>query len=274
MADLFNYDSMEEGADANEAQNEATESTEAPSTEGESQPDSEPQPSEAPEPDAAAEGGETAEPASEGDIADSDVTPKWIYQLSKDNQGLDDLKGMNKIDDLVEDWKRLKAEAGKAEAPPEQYELEGDFDNEISDQFSKFFQDAAKNAGLSQAQAKEFYQKYGEFFKTEKQRISQRRNEQYRAAEEHLRKQYPGAQYNESVKGIKDALSGLAPEGLTEVLKEKELDNNPLLVQWLVNVGKALGEDSLVGMSKGQRRQESGARTFEYGKEFSQQFAE
>lgn len=195
--------------------------------------------------------------------------PKWLYQASKDYQNDPDLQDKSKIDDLIADYKRLKSESAKAEPAPEQYELEGDFAEEISDQFDSFFRNTAKELGLSQEQAQQFFNKYGEFFAKEKTRLSETRRQQRADAEEKLRKEFPGAQYNEMIQGVKTAVMGLAPEGLMETLREKELDNDPLVVQWLSNVGRSLGEDKLVGMGSGSNsRQESGVSAFEYGEDF------
>lgn len=272
MSDLFNYDSMEEGGEGaaentGETPQNTGESNDQVGSDTQSEGAGDTSQDSAETPPAQGSEGSGEEGAQEGEKEVE--TPKWLYQASKDYQSDPDLQDKAKIDDLIADYKRLKGEAAKTEAPPEQYEL-GESE-QVSEQFDSFFRNTAKELGLSQEQAKQFFDKYGEFAAKETSRLSEKRRQQRKDAEEKLRKDFPGAEYNEMIQGVKTSLMGLAPEGLVETLREKELDNDPLVVQWLANVGRSLGEDKLVGMGAGRAtNQNAEVSTFEYGKDFNE----
>lgn len=193
--------------------------------------------------------------------------PRWLDQAKPEHREIKELWGKKNISELIDDYLETKKQVGQGEGPPENYELPGDYSDEISTQFDSFFRDAAKAAGLTQQQAGEFFKRYGEFFRGQKQRITEERNASYRRAEEQLRQQFPGAQYSEAMQRIKDTITGFAPEGTLNLLKEAQLDNNPVILTWLKNLGDALGEDQLIGRSTGSRPpQDTGA--FEYGEQF------
>lgn len=282
MSDLFQYDQMDsnDGAAAGQAQGsdeEAGSEETATNTdgaeegaEGAKQDTQKPatEPADSGEPtDSGEPAGDSGEPA--GDK--SDDYPKWLDQASPENREVEDLRGMRNIDALIDDWKRLKQEhAQAASQAPEQYQFEQleNINKEIDTTLSQF----GRQAGLSQESMSTLRKQLNEQLASSQAQRQQQRQQQFRDAEEKLRNVYPGAQYNEALRGIKAAVMGFAPEGMKDLLEEKELDNNPIMMQWLAEIGKAMGEDRLIGMGP-QRNNETGApTTFEYGEEFSSQF--
>jgi hypothetical protein len=180
-------------------------------------------------------------------------TPKWTEQLPREYR--DKFTGYESYKDFIkdaaeaieikpkaiirpaddapkEDWDRFYASVGRPDGP-DGYEIEGEgLDG---------FKQAAHRLGLTNSQAKELYNWYGEQGKQRDQEIAKTAE----TVRESLKQEW-GDKYNEKMKAIDRFAKQYGTPELQAELNNPLLGNNPNLIKAFASAGEALAPERLV----------------------------
>lgn len=176
----------------------------------------------------------------------------------QDARTADEKAAYEKLDDAgkkADDQKRFdaaetarKAAAEAANKVPEKYEFklpDGlQVDAKLNDAFSK----AAKDAGLTQAQAQAVMDVYT---KDLMPRIAEMNNEAITAIGKEWEtasrtdKEFGGAKFDENIKLAHAAMNRFGTPALIKALNETRLGNHPEVIRMLWRIGQAVSEDSI-----------------------------
>ena len=220
-----------------------------------------------------------------------DPRPKWKFQCKKERQDDAFLDQFPTVDDLAlyainkagasgvpgEDSSDVeKAEFYKAigvPEKPEEYQLELD-EEVLLPQVKEFFENTFHEAKLSTKQADTVAKAYQEFIADQNQKLALERAESFSTLQKDLKKKY-GQDLPAKVDGFAKALSAFGGEDFKNLMKMYNLDNHPVISEFLIKAGETLAEHPLHGVNSSQEAPRGGAegQVLTYGEQF-RKFAE
>jgi len=201
-----------------------------------------------------------------------------IRAVIKENPWMGQLKGETlKNRQLVEELKQYKSfdEALHASrnqtrtevSNPSDYELSGDYAEQIDPAFNDFFRNAAANAGITKEAAESFYNQYGAFFRQRYNQILEDQKEDRIRAEAELTKEFGGTrQFKEALSDMRGAVMELGGEDVRGLTKDYSLENDGRWIKLLVKIGQMTKEGQFVPGSQSTTVDRESAMV--YGDEF------
>lgn len=159
------------------------------------------------------------------------------------------------LDEQIEQPEQDAQSTSEANADPEdlvpengEYQIFNENGEEVSAEEAAPFRDAFKEANLTSRQAKVLKAAYDKLSGGMAQQIQNQINTASKAwlGEVKADKELGGNNFTNTVVNVKKAISVYGDDGLTNLLRESRLANNPSIVRFLNNVGKTLSEDRIV----------------------------
>jgi hypothetical protein len=203
--------------------------------------------------------------------------PGWIAQLPDDLKGNETFTGFKTIGELAkahldntgkvtelegkvansipklsenatdEDKAAFRAALGVPESP-DKYEFERPTMPDgipYNEPLEQWFRNEAHKAGISGEAAKSLYNGFNNFSLAFLQSLEQQRTATLDAGMKALKEEW-GGKFDEKVAIVKEVQKaiGLADPGMKEILSERNLENDPRLIKWLLNIAPSYLSDS------------------------------
>lgn len=169
--------------------------------------------------------------------------------MSETNDSLDDNIPAATLEATPEDGQQTETptggeEAGKtAESPPETYALDlGELGANLPPEELQFFADIAKDAGATPEVASALMQRLGVY----NQAVQDYQSDAWAQAARNDQ-EFGGAHFEQNLGIAKQALEQFGSPELLQMLGQSPMGNHPEVIRFLVNVGKAVAEDRVVG---------------------------
>lgn len=198
-----------------------------------------------------------------------DGIPTWMSQLPKEMR-TDDLKGFDKISDMVNAYKELAKKSGDQtqgpgpDAKPEEiqafYEKLGKpkdadgykFEGADNDESNKLFRDAAFNANLTQSQAQNIYKTFTDIAKQQYEDSKKEMTKTYEATEKALKDEY-GNKYSEKLALLQRGMTNYVTPELQKQLSQRGLLYNKDLVELFITLGEESSEAGATQKGSGSK---------------------
>lgn len=152
-----------------------------------------------------------------------------------------------------EEWRAYREAAGVPESP-DGYEFEAGEGEELDEELTGWFRQAAHEAGLSAAQAQKLFEKWNESNSPEA------RAEKLAAEREQvlttLRKEW-GREFDGNLNYAFKAIEAFGTPELREYLDESGMGNDPRMIRAFSTIGKKMLDDSFVSGEGGAEREQS-----------------
>tara|TARA_R100001594_G_C4028919_1_gene260848 strand:- start:487 stop:1308 length:822 start_codon:yes stop_codon:yes gene_type:complete len=145
---------------------------------------------------------------------------------------------MVKIPQDGESWDNFYNQIGRPENP-ENYDF-GDDEGALDE-----FRDFAHKTGLTQNQANNILELYGDIQERQNEQVQQAREDSKMKSQVDLQKEW-GKNYTSKIDLAQRAVAQLSTPEFTELLNETGLGNHKEVIRVFAKVGEILGEDSLV----------------------------
>lgn len=137
----------------------------------------------------------------------------------------------------------------KSEGPPEKYEFALPEGVTLDEGAYQAFEPVFRELGLSNAQAQRLAEKFLELRNSEAQALEQSYQQQAESWGKQTREdpEIGGAEFDKNIVAAQRAIAAFASDDFKALLNTTGLGNHPELVKFCVRIGKALGEDKVVG---------------------------
>ncbi|MCF7939678.1 MAG: hypothetical protein K9L68_13860 [Spirochaetales bacterium] len=192
--------------------------------------------------------------------------PKFHYQFSKELQGHEALKEMQRPDDLANAYIQLNEKVQKLEGEGsgenvsaesvEDYDLSGvEYPEDmVTDDDISSIKELALNLGLSKTQASKLFESVVKDAKTAIDNNKAQQEEEQKQNEATLKKEF-GDSFQEKITEAHRAYEKLGSKELGDLLDSYGLGTNPVVVKAFLNMHEQIGEDSLIeGAGEGSNR--------------------
>ena len=129
---------------------------------------------------------------------------------------------------------------------PEKYEFVAPEGSELSDVVNEAYSEVARELNLSQEDAQKVIDAVSPKL-AESQRSAIEAMQNKWADESRNHPEFGGDKFDQSLGQAKKVIGQFSPEGFGEFLTETGLGNHPMMIEYALNVSKAMSEDSYVG---------------------------
>lgn len=200
---------------------------------------------------------------SQQDQGEAKELPKFHYQFSKELQGHEALRDMQKPDDLANAYLELKEKVDNGSTgedasveSAENYDFTGieypqDF---VTEEDVNSVKELAYDLGLSQEKASKLFESIVKDAQSVMESNKQKQEEAQQQHEETLKKEF-GDSFKEKITQAHRAYETLGSKELGDLLDSHGLGSHPDVVKAFLNIHEKIGEDSLVeGEGTGNKR--------------------